>query len=914
MATDGPSRSSQGPSPKKRRVQDEPAAPSRPKRAKFHDARSILAQQSDAALNENGELNLQSFLDAREFEIKALEESMRLSKAAGSSRAFQLVPRGMRRRTASHNVKRVPKRLQARARREKDEDKTPTVTARRRKPRTTRARIRAETAKKLGLLAEKKRKWKLKAGKEREAGEGGTAAAADAKTKIQSRPPRPKIRRNLLNDPPRPGSKFRKRQINKTWLPTHLWHAKRARMTPPQDPLWRFAIPLTPNEKCYRPTHRASDHRGALVWDMSYMSTIGLYGSQSGIEKVLRSLGVTQESCWNTKGLKWRTGTRHWSGHLSRESKATRRLLCPATIIWNPQQPPSGADDGDVETAKQPQRQVLVRVHPAAFLEVFQELLKRCKMQSPQLYIEDLRFEIGSIELLGPASTEALLAVLRPYYEKPEQVEPHADMFRTLRYTSNSASLPLNSLLAFSVMDPRLHYPPKRADPSALADETAQFTALEMISQWPAETGLKSFQLFDRNARFLASKLPSPKAINHRRGTIMHGEDLNVTKADPPIPIILLATRKATGVQSQGSWTLLAPWKCIMHLWHSLVQCPLSSGGNPYFAGLQQLQQVAFENAQPFFPCDYLGTNSGVDWELAQRATRQADWDKRPKAKRVEWSSLDLGAGRKGEIGAGWNCELESLFDEEPATDGEPDTTGTENLSTDDMDVDRPEQTPNAAVKRKSGFLRQLATISKEDFYSASSPETTFALHPRSIINVKITILSRGSPIACARIYRLPTQPTKTTAETDVEVPSTEAKKSKTQGLPADLRQQWLACAPATALEPAKRGRSAKGIHKPASADALTSDSWPRRKPPPNQNDMDGQPLVPDARDLMGFVTAGAFNLAAGRPTAMGTLHAARAAEALRAAASRDEGKLCVVRNAGESVGWIARWEPIFLL
>ena len=43
---------------------------------------------------------------------------MQRSKTALTSRAFQQVPRALRRRTASHNVKRVPRRLRARAKRE----------------------------------------------------------------------------------------------------------------------------------------------------------------------------------------------------------------------------------------------------------------------------------------------------------------------------------------------------------------------------------------------------------------------------------------------------------------------------------------------------------------------------------------------------------------------------------------------------------------------------------------------------------------------------------------------------------------------------------------------------------------------------------------------------------------------------
>ena len=88
------------------------------KRVKTSSARTILAQTSDKALNKNGDLDVSAFVKAREFEIKAMETSMGKSKASLSTRAFQQVPKDLRRRTASHNVKRVPKRLRARATKE----------------------------------------------------------------------------------------------------------------------------------------------------------------------------------------------------------------------------------------------------------------------------------------------------------------------------------------------------------------------------------------------------------------------------------------------------------------------------------------------------------------------------------------------------------------------------------------------------------------------------------------------------------------------------------------------------------------------------------------------------------------------------------------------------------------------------
>lgn len=96
----------------------QPGAAVSRKRAKTFDARSLAVQSADAALSASGELNVAAYVEAREFEIRALESGMQRSKSALTSRAFQKVPRALRRRTASHNVKRVPRRLRARAKRE----------------------------------------------------------------------------------------------------------------------------------------------------------------------------------------------------------------------------------------------------------------------------------------------------------------------------------------------------------------------------------------------------------------------------------------------------------------------------------------------------------------------------------------------------------------------------------------------------------------------------------------------------------------------------------------------------------------------------------------------------------------------------------------------------------------------------
>lgn len=891
---------SQSKSPGSAKRKDAPHSDrSNQKRADVRAARAIPAQEPRDALKD-GELDLQAFVAAHEFEIRSLEQSMATSKAAGMSRAFQKVPRALRRRTANHNAKRMPKRLRSRAMKEMEDQNTPSVEARRRRPRTTRARIRIEAARRVGILAarKKRRKTKTKEGQVRSG-------------PIVTRQPRPKIRKNAINEPPRPPAKFRKRQLNKTWLPTHAWHAKRARMTEPKNPLWRFAVPLTPNEKIYRPTHRAQGARGAVLWDMSYISTIGLYGNSPGMERIMKRLGVP-DSCWNVKGRRWRVGTRSWTGPLSKETKEGRRQIAPATILWDPTK--SDEEKGAA-------RRALFRVHPSAFLELFYELLRLAKMETPQLFIEDLRFEIGSVDITGPASTEALQSVIIPYITKKHPESKHAELWKSLSGLTNPSSLPPSTILSFSAQDPRLRYPPKRVNVSEDPDD--EMKLLTLLSTWPAEEGLQPYGLFDRKARLAASQLPTQSTLNRRRSNASPGSFLKLTSIDPPIPIILLASRSGADTQTQGTWTLVAPWKCITAFWYSLVRCPLLTGANPRFAGLNEIRQVAFERGQPWFPADFMTTDAGAAWEAEQRAIRKKAWEKRPKSKRVAWNRLDLGAGRRGEVGDGLACDFEYLLGLNSRKEKEPEAASSSAPEEDAMDVDsdssKKEPVP---LVEDAGLLKLLNGVSKADFINLVSSPNPTAPVPNAIASVHISILSRGVVGPCARIYRLPSPskpaPTSSDAEVPATIPPDSSNSSSPPGIPRDLRGQWLARLPGpSSSKPSVRGpklpkagtKEGLEARKKLLASKLTAPGpWPPAKA--NETDINGHhPLTPDAEDLIGFVSTGSFNLAEGQGTAIGGIAVDKVLADIRADAQ--EGRLCVVRNAGENVGWLARWTVI---
>ncbi|KAI2619665.1 ribonucleases P/MRP protein subunit POP1-domain-containing protein [Hypoxylon sp. NC1633] len=868
------------------------------KRVKFGDNRSIPAQKSHAALKD-GELNVPSFIDSLSFEISALDESMRRTKTSQTSGAPQLLPFTMRRRAAAHNPNRVPKGLRKRAKREMAKDNTPIVNSRTRKPGTARARLRSETAKRLEALAKRKRLRILK------------ASGADQET-IVIRAARPKIRRNALNDPVVAVRRFRKRQKTKTWLPTHLWHAKRARMTPPTQPLWRFAIPLTPTQKVYRPTHRIQWEKGAMAWDMSYMSTIGLSGPQNSVQNVLKSLGLTQESLWNDKAKRWRSGNTHWTGTLSRKGKNNTRVIGPATIIWNPEKETDGADE------RKNFRQLHIRIHPSAFLETFNEILRLAKMQNPRPYIEDLRFEIGSIDIIGPDSMEALLGVLKPYFSKAESKESHASSFESLAGLRDPGALPIGSLLAFSIIDPRLSYPPRQVALPKVTEHNAQVALLDAISSFRKDQPSNPHQLFDRDARFKASRLPSQRSLNRRRGKGAPGAVLEPTQLDPQIPIMLLACRHTLDSQASNTWTLLLPWKCVLPIWYCLMHYPLSTGGNPLFGGIDEIRHVTFERGLPWFPGDLPGTDAGQAWELKERQVRQAAWDRMPKAKRVNWESLDLGAGRKGEVGVGWNCDYENLLGLEKASE----------LSEKDSEKEMVREAGDNGSEHTSQNEKQetignpLESITQLSKFAFTGPQSSKSDHPppASLATASIKMLGRGVVTTCARIYRLPNnQPV--IPSTQAEVPSTlPPPQPKVKGkLPPNLRDQWLG-----QKSKSKDNRGKKTLPKKKRgldldsrvqllAQQLIEPPAPFPPHPPNWDDIQGHPLCPNEEDLIGFVTTGSYNLRDGRGEAIGNLSAAKVQEELRRYKNRNnpDARLCVVRNAGQNVGWLARWELV---
>lgn len=772
------------------------------------------------------------------------------------------------------------------------EDNTPTVTARRRKP-SEMMRIRLETARRLQNLNAKS-KAKRAALKTKQKQDDDAALKESGSHPFSIAPRVPKIKKNKLSRPPPPESKYKKRQRTKTWLPTHMFHAKRAHMATSRDPLWKFAVPLSPTEKSYRPTHRASGTRGAVAWDMSYISTIQLEGVEAGLESVLRAVGITGDGAWGVKGKKWRAGTRSLRAWVY-ESEGQQRPIAPVTLIRCAQKSTQDVEmvdaDDNNDSRKLDKKKMFVRVHPSAFMRLWDNLLKASKKQTPPVTVQDLRYEIGSIEVTGPGSAEALIAALRPLSGKNMPADRPEVTWHSLLEVTNPSSLPQNALLSFSISDPRLHFPPQKLKPS-FSEEKMQELAM-LLSTWPADKDPTPSAIFDRRSRLAAVRdLLSQKAINRRRSEAGLGKRPSFQPSDPKIPVIVLANRPSSqqkNSNSLGTWTVLLPWKCLPPVWYFLMYYPLSSGGQPRFGGLKEQQQLAFGAGEPWFPGDFPGTHAGWEWNLRERATAKTEWERRPKGRRVEFDSLDLGNGQKGEIGRGWACDWERLVRPTNAS-ADTDAVGAEKES---------EHTGNKAVSDKESKDKDDGIVEPPfNIHQLSHSQATLAINNPSpetdktaLATVKISLLSRGHPAPRARIYRLPTNK-------------------------PDLRQKWLSLAsenppPKTTHLPKPPTNKTKHNNEedPYAARQHLATSLLSPAESPSHHEHLPSPIE---EDLIGFITTGNFNLSEGKGTGIGSILVSKVCDAGKAAKKKSrERNMCIVRNAGEVVGRLATWELV---
>lgn len=830
------------------------------KRKKLQNARNIRAEALDASgnapteLSEGGAmLKVPEFMASREYEVKQLQSAIHNSKSASSTRVFQSLPRKLRRRTASHNVKRIPKRMRNRALREmKKSDQVVTKgtkdgASRYKRGLTAKQLYKARMAVKLLRLAAKSQSMKLALPPQVTASNCKLRArikALQSTLKENRKGHRASERNNPMGSYDNTGInelasksigrvKYMKRQKDFTWLPTHVWNAKRSHMCK----RWGYQIPWSPTQKCFKLTHRiggysaASD--GSMCCDTSYIGTMILFSPDAGFLKSV----IAQLTCNRASLSKYRN-SQYWFEGLVYDTEGTP--LGPIDLLW-----------ASVE-------KVIVRLHPAIYDQVFEQL----SVHDPnKLVIQDCRFSIGSITLFGAKSLNALSQVLRGCHHSESY-----NQFRNMSYVSDTSSLPQRANFAFHAMDPRHLSNPRKlkcAKPNVdtmleLQNNYPQDEILEVLNKLTEPEGREKSYRNQQTLKQLAMR-------RHKLLGDLRRKNLIPFKADVDSEIPLLICKKPR----ENSWVVMLPWFWLLPLWYQLNRVT-----RVYHMGMRQIQQLTYEKHLLYFPDDYPFTRVGLDENSTyKKLSHKAVWERKPAGKRVNFGKIpnvhiEQPVAFPGEIGDPFSCDWKLL---QVLRNGLEflKSQGIEDIEM--FDVNRTTQFDENSVRklqylndiielyqdvRQNGSVcthlpitvitKRLESWSKEPLDFGQVPQTAVVTSSVPVIAIDCEFEERGHPKDNARIYSIP--------EKD--------------------RKYWDSIASVLSRPNGKRNHDT------------------------------AQP-VPGIENLIGFVTSGTFHLGNGKGSCTGFIDAKEAI--------LYDSEYVLIRNVGTNVYRLAKWRQILL-
>lgn len=537
-----------------------PSANKAKKKAKVYNARIIRAEISDPSFDKDRRLNIPDFLQSREYEIRSFEQAQLKSKASRATRVFQNLPRVLRRRTASHNVKRVPKRMRNRA----IQEMLAAIAGSKNKyyPRGRqlyRLKLRKRLLKlgsKLKLLkclpvASPARGRKLKLRKQLADLDREIAAVNELRnktTKVDNcTGAYDNSQAGALAPKPRGYVRYAHRQKKFIWIPTHIWHAKRFHMIKQ----FGYQIPVTPLQKCYRATHRWGKHQTIAV-DSSYFDVMVIDADPANFFKEHISVPASPALI---------SGRRSYYGPIIVDGITVTYGL----ILAN-------------------DSRMVLRVHPLVYERLFYDL-------KPKYEVQDCRYAIGGIELMGAKSLIDLSKVVH--------IVGNHDIWRQISRMEDHGAIASGSTFVFSMRDPRMWKHPVMMPQAIDAD-------IDSIIRVNTENHTASLALLTAQGR-TDSYVDQLSVAQLGQEFKQAGPFSNSVREDvissSNIPIIVTKT--------PDSWTVLLPWHWVLPLWISLMRVPDVHPG-----GYNQIHQLNFEQGRASFPQDYPWL--AVGWEQQQ--------------------------------------------------------------------------------------------------------------------------------------------------------------------------------------------------------------------------------------------------------------------------------------------------------
>ena len=583
-------------------------------------------------------INVLPFASSRLKELEYLERQVRTM--TGNRRAFQMLPRHLRRRAASHYVKRIPRKyreLREQAGREVEKTvmsnpllTTPTVNIKKVSKKATIPPTTTTTpitntptmiTSSMGIVKEFEQQRRKRLRRYSYASKSGTRRA------------------NRICQVQHSGTSLRKQEYLRRmhrhgrcqWLETHIWHGKRMKM----ELKWKgyCKVATCPNDKNHRFLYRASINE-CVIHDSSYMELVELMGDEAQLVEVLTRF-VPQDLLSDydhPNHRKYRYGTRVARCMFYHPDQFPRGAICPVDLLWR-------ATNTSMMTNHPPHyRTIWMWVHPLAIDELVKSIESELLLAHPHpqdrsssqviLRRHDHR-DLLRFDLFGRKTHRILRDILDVIPS-----EGAGDLWRKWRtWNFTPAHFPHQVVLALKVLDPRLLFPNKlrirtSSHPPPSPEDSVEFT-FDASETAISDIWDKSYR--DRLRRHQLSEKQLNLRREHerqRRGQIHH---LPASEIDARIPI-LLWRQEGFG---QG-WSMIVPSGWGMGFWKSLIYA------GAHACSLRDRQHYAFENGIPYFPDDYVDTKSyQVETERSVEILRNLHL-RRPPAKRINYSFLEI--------------------------------------------------------------------------------------------------------------------------------------------------------------------------------------------------------------------------------------------------------------------------------
>uniref|UniRef100_A0A672TKV2 POP1 homolog, ribonuclease P/MRP subunit n=1 Tax=Strigops habroptila TaxID=2489341 RepID=A0A672TKV2_STRHB len=820
-------------------------------------------------------ITVSTFAQARAAEISAMLKAV--SQKSSNSLVFQTLPRHMRRRAMSHNIKRLPRRLQEIAKKE------------------------AEKA-----VHQKKEQSKTKCRKAR------------------------RRHMNLV-------AEFNRRQRKNIWLETHIWHAKRFHMVKK----WGYCLGNSPTEKCYRACYRAmtkhcllqdlsyycclelTGKENELLKQLAQLCSIDtgltfgeaccLSGRFEGSVNLYRADRYPEDMLGPVTFIwKPRDGSENRQLWIWVHPALKQDILGELKAIFQCSEPEEICIPEPVTTSVQEEKQMDVvlslgrkrkeedkegekavpvkKIIGDGTRDPFQSYT--WISQTTGVAISDKSMEILRYRLIGPLSHSVLTETLKACRKRSElnwwfHGNVHLCIFKGI---SSPSELPPGTILGLTVGDPRVNMPKKKTKAVPDFEKYQDNDKVRQLYLEGVPVDCAHSFIWDQDiCKNVTENKISEQDLNHMRAQLLvPGSHLDLGPCESKIPILLVQQPgKMAGEDRPGwgsGWDIYLPKGWGMAFWIPFIYRGVRVGG------LQEALKHSEYQRTPHTPNDFPDCQAGMQFAKELETSLLEKFKRRPPAKRpnyVKLGTLSPFIIPWGQLTKNWERRMKASGEFVHPSSPHPEHCATEGHSFCDPEAEvMKEASPETGEVEETVEISSEGALKTEDLsawcYPTAGKDRRIRLvsrlgqkemtedvflpilmsYPRALVWVNLSLLRKGNPELHAMIC-IPT-------EDDL----------------LHLSKDKLFCGP---QEPKHRDifkhkiqklKEEKKKKKKDNTKALEGDppSVPEQETTEEHEDLilglwsDALPDVTShcSRTLLGYVTRGDFSLAAGCGEALG--------------------------------------------